>query len=181
MPRPSKYDQNSDHAESVNWAIRNCGTSNFVIMCHSDMIFTQDIISEFAKEIKCPELGAYGIQNHCYVINRDAFNRVHTRMNAIGNWWVVPVANGLYKLKHGSDVEALKTPGKIQLNGFDTSELLILMMWAHAWYTDLDENNRLKPFVDHMCSGHGYTSDDVNASHVGRREAWRNTWGVPVL
>jgi hypothetical protein len=168
------YNQGQDHGNTLNWAMDHCGTRKWVIMCHSDMIFVGDIITELIKGMN-ENTGLYGVYNHCFAVNREAFKKVGVKFNPIMNFRVVPVShNGFdYVIRFGGDPRC-GDQSKI-IYGFDVGELLELMMWANGWqcYMSQFEVNEMTSLVDHLGSGHEYTTNEImKRDHASKRQNW---------
>lgn len=169
-----------DHANTLNWAMANCGESTWVIFCHSDMIFKTNAIGALRKELQ-PDVGLYGIYNHFYAVNREAFRKVGVKFNSIPNLWAIPVQHSGfdYEIRHG--VDPASVPGAKRIYGWDVGELLELAMTAHGWRCDISNNppETLSALIDHLCSGHEYTTNEwMIKSHQDRRDAWMEHYGI---
>ena len=172
----------SDHAETMNWAMENCGSNKWVLFCHSDMAFRQDIIAWFADNV-ADDVGMLGLWSHCFAVNREAFYKVGVKFNAISNFRVVPVKHrGFdYEVRHARDPKSEVEGAKI-LYGWDIGELMELMMIANNWRCMLTSNDlELMMYVDHMCSGHGYVNEETRKSQEHRRQDWLKKYGVQKL
>jgi len=174
-----------DHGNSLNWAIENCGTNKWIIFCHSDIIFKDDIITRFRQEhldswnfIDGDWVGMFGVYNHCYAVNRGAFFKVGVKFNCITNFRAVPVKHiGFdYELKHASDPKCPED-SKI-MYGFDIGELLETMMIANNWYCDISNVHPFCSSLDHMCSGHGYVNEVTRLHQERRRQAWMKEYEI---
>jgi len=180
--RPGKpdYYQGDDHANTINWAMSNCGENKWVIICHSDMIFKKDIISELEKEMN-DYTGLYGIYNHCYAVNREAFFKVGVKFNSISNIKVVPVEHkGFdYVIRSGGDPRCL--PDSKVVYGWDVGELLELIMVSCGWrcFMSQFETTDLSEMVSHLGSGHEYTmSEEMKRDHQNKRGNWMSFYGI---
>jgi len=185
-----------DHGNTLNWAMENCGTSKWIIFCHSDIVFREDIITRFRQANPCklndPQhdkrwdfihgendwVGMFGIYNHCYAVNREAFFKVGVKFNCITNFRGVPVKHSGFdfELKHASDPKC-PVDAKI-MYGFDIGELLETMMIANGWHCDISNVHPFCSSLDHMCSGHGYVNEETRAHQEGRRQDWMRQYGI---
>lgn len=167
-PNPGVYTQISDYTETLNWSMDNCGTNQWVILCHSDMVFVEDIVTEFIQLMN-DQTGMFGIFGHFIAVNREAYRKVGTTFNSISNFRAVPMnAVGFdYQIMHAGDP---KCPADAKIiYGWDTFQLLELMMIANSWLCNVDERHALRFHVSHMCSGHGYLhSKEAIESQQGR-------------
>lgn len=180
-PREPFYCMAADHAETCDWAMANCGNEKWVILCHLDMIFRKDIVSRLAIEMN-DFTGMYGIFNHCFAINRDAFFRVGVGFKDASGFKVFKsTKNGYdFEMSHANDPFCPKDSWV--MNGFDVGELLKVMMIENGWRCLYrNDNAELQAYVDHMCSGHGYVCEEVEASHRDRRSGWLSEYGVEKL
>jgi len=168
-----------DHAETMNWAMENCGTKKWVLFCHSDIVFKGDIISKFIPHMK-DHVGILGIFSHCFAVNREAYYRVGIRFNSIANFRAEPVKhNGFdYEVRHASDPRGCSVDSKI-LYGWDVTELMQLIMIANGWSVDISNNNpNFVYYLEHMCSGHGYVNELTRTYQECRRVGWMQTYGI---
>jgi len=190
-PREPFWHFGDDHGNSLNWAMRNCGSNKWIIFCHSDIVFRDDIITRFREESSLPKsdpqydtrwnfidgqkdwVGMFGIYNHCYAVNRETFFKVGIPFNCITNFRGVPVEhNGFdYELKHASDPKIDLEKSKI-MYGFDIGELTETMMIANGWHCDISNVHPFCSSVDHMCSGHGYVNKITRDHQAWRRQQW---------
>ena len=171
------FNGNDDHANSLNWAIKNCGSNKWIIFCHSDMLFKRDIITPLIALMN-DRSALVGVYNHCYAINRDAFYKVGVRFNAISSFRVIPTPhiNGCdFEIKHKND-PACPADAKV-IYGWDTGQLLELMMIAHGWVCDISGLHPLRDYVEHMGSGHGYTTEVTRESQKARLQDWMRQYG----
>jgi len=195
-PRDPFWHFGDDHGNSLNWAMENCGSNKWIIFCHSDMVFRDDIIARFREESSVPKnhpqhhdmwnfidgeydwVGMFGIYNHCYAVNRETFFKVRIPFNCITNFRGAPVIhNGFdYELKHASDPKC-PADSKI-MYGFDIGELTETMMIANGWHCDISNVHPFCSSVDHMCSGHGYVNEATRAHQESRRQDWMRQYGV---
>jgi len=166
-----------DHGNTLNWAIENCGTNKWIIFCHSDIIFRNDVITRFQEEM-FDWVGMFGVYNHCYAVNREAFSKVGIKFNCITNFRAVPVKHvGFdYQLKHASDP---KCPADAKvIYGFDIGELLEVMMLAYGWHCDVSNVHPFCSSLDHMASGHGYVNEETRTHQEKRRQAWMSQYDI---
>jgi hypothetical protein len=183
MPDPSVFFRNSspsppdcfmadDHANTLNWAIANCGTRKWVIFCHLDMVFVGDIITEFINNMD-RDIGLFGLYNHCFAVNREAFQKVGVKFNSIPGFRAVPVTHSGfdYVIRHSRDPRCT-SDSKI-IYGWDVGELLELIMVANGWRCNISqfEVNDLSSLVEHLGSGHEYTNNEtMKRDHASKRQ-----------
>lgn len=190
QPCKPKYHYGDDHGNTLNWAMENCGNSKWVIFCHSDMVFRKDIISAFRNKMN-DWTGMFGIYNHCYAVNREAFFKVGIKFNCLANFRVQKVKHSGYdyELAHASDPHCDLESAKI-IYGFDVGELMEIMMIANAWECGIFNSVRRSPtdeealwvsYVDHMCSGHGYVNEECRVYQRSRRQQWFDEFGIRKL
>uniref|UniRef100_A0A6M3ITA0 Uncharacterized protein n=1 Tax=viral metagenome TaxID=1070528 RepID=A0A6M3ITA0_9ZZZZ len=179
-----------DHGNTLNWAMENCGKNKWIIFCHSDMIFRGDIITSFIDDMH-DWVGMFGLYNHCYAVNREAYFKVGIKFNCITNFRAVPVKHqGFdFEIRHASDPRCPLDESKI-IYGFDIGEWMEIMMIANRWYCNVinpvrREHHMMTPqeiglmqHVDHMCSGHGYVNNATLAHQESRRQEWLKQYGV---
>jgi hypothetical protein len=176
----SDFFQSDDHANTINWAMENCGTNKWMIVCHSDMIFVTDIVSALMNGMK-DNTGLYGVYNHCFAVNRVAYQKVGIKFNGITNFRAVPVTHQGYDyvIRFGGDSRC--TGNSKIIYGWDVGELLELMMIANGWYCEMHQFSLtdLSVMVEHLGSGHEYTSNDVmKQDHQSKRDNWMEVYGV---
>jgi len=180
FPGPPIYEQGDDQGNSYNWAMANCGTSKWVILCHSDMIFVGDIVTALMKEMN-DYTGLYGVWNHCCAINREAFNNIGVKFNIAVNFRAVPVEHSGfdYVIRHASDPRCPANSKVIY--GWDIGELLELIMVAYGWRCAVSQFmwTDLSVLVDHLGSGHEYTTnEEMKRDHASKRRNWMDRYGI---
>jgi len=146
----------SDHANTMHWAMSNCGTNNWIIFAHSDVIFMGDIITSLIEDMK-DIAGMLGVHSHIMAINRYAYQHLGIKFNSISAFYAVKATDygsGLHVVRHINDPECIDR--SIPLFGWDTGELLRLIMIAHGWKCDIYKNEKYIKTVWHGGSGHGY-------------------------
>lgn len=179
------FDLTSDHGNTLNWAIENCGTNKFVIFCHSDIVFKDDIISQLIDRVH-DLTGVLGVYNQCYIVNRDAYHKVGIKFNNVSGFRAIPTLHQNFdcEIKHGSDPrcsEGLNVYGQ-KIYGWDMGELMELMMIARHWDCDISSTHELRSYVDHMGAGHGYlNSREVVEGQKRRINIWLEKYGVQKL
>jgi hypothetical protein len=180
-PDPPCYWLGDDHANTLNWSMTNCGTNKWVIFCHSDMIFVGDAVTTLVNDLK-DDMGLYGLYNHFYAVNRDAFNKVGVKFNSIDGFRTVPMSPSGdfdYVIRHMDDPRC--TPDSKVIYGWDVGELLELMMIAHGWKCTMSQFalSDLFIMIDHLASGHEYTTNEqMKADHARRRANWMRRYGI---
>ncbi len=185
-PQDSGWMLGADYSNTLNWMMDNCGSNNWVIFCHLDMIFLDgaDILARLRSEMQ-DNVGVFGVYAHCWAINREAYYRVGQKFNCVGSFWLLPtpLINGFdYVLRNGGDPRCNPLPeGAKRLYGFDILELIEVMMVAHGWVCDVNGEHPYRSMVDHMCSGHGYVPEEVAQGQEKRRQYWMNLLGVKAL
>jgi hypothetical protein len=153
IPGEPTWGLGDDYSNTLNWMIENCGSNKWVIFCHLDMIFLDDIITRFRTENFRPDdpnypganfmlgnVGAFGIYAHCFAVNREAFFKVGVKFNCISDLWLLPaIPNGFdYVLRHKRDPRCDHLPdGAKKLYGFDILELIEVVMVANRWHCDI--------------------------------------------
>jgi len=179
-PTPGGWDLGEDYSNTLNWMMDNCGSNKWVIFCHLDMIFLEDIITRLRSEM-LDHVGVFGIYAHCWAINREAYHKVGIRFNTVNSLWLLPVPhNGYdYVMRSGNDKRCNPLPdGAKRLYGFDILELIEVVMMANGWHCDVDGEHPYRSMVDHMCSGHGYVPEVVAQGQETRRQYWQKLLGV---
>jgi hypothetical protein len=179
-PHPPFYHMADDHANTLNWAMEHCGTDKWIIFCHSDMIFKKDFITYLSSHLH-DFVGMWGCYCYCFAVNRDAFLKIGIKFNNISNFRAVPVKhNGFdFEIKYEGDPDCPQTKTAPVVYGWDVGELLQLMMVANNWLCETDrERNNCHLYLDHMCSGHGYVSDETRRFQEARRQAWMKEFNV---
>ena len=174
------WELGSDYYNTLNWMMENCGSNKWVIFCHLDMIFLQDILARLRVDMQ-DHAGLVGVYAHCWAVNREAFYKVGIKFNCRDSFWLLPVnhAGYDYVLRSGRDKRCNPLPdGAKRLYGFDMLELMEVMMVASGWHCDLDGEHPYRSMVDHMCSGHGYVPEHVAQGQESRRQYWMNLLGV---
>jgi len=180
-PSEPEYGLGSDYAETLNWAIDNCGQNKWIIFCHSDMVFIKDIITPFIERMGDWTAGMFGIYGHFIAVNREAYHKINGNFNIISNFRAVPfsAAGFDYIIRHAADPRCPDVPESKTIYGWDTFQLLELMMIANGWVCDVEERHDLKDYVHHMASGHGYLgSKEAVDNRQGIISAWLNTYKV---
>jgi len=163
-PREPCYHMPSDHANTLHWAMDNCGTNKWIIFCHSDAIICKDIITRLMADMN-NETGMYGMFDRCWAVNREAYKKVGVRFNSISAF-MAQEFNGdyfKYRIKHINDPQC--TDYSKPIFGWDTGELTELIMIAHGWRCVTHDNAELYPYVQHGGSGHGYSNRQDFVDH----------------
>jgi hypothetical protein len=181
-PGPPVYDQGDDQGNTCNWAMDYCGTNKWVILCHSDIIFVGDAISMLIKEMN-DHTSLYGVWNHFYAINREAYHRVGVKFNIACNLRATPFIGNPdfnYVIRHAGDSRC--TPDSKVIYGWDIGELMELVMITYGWRCQLGRDNMLTDLnvsIEHLGTGHEYTSNEViKNDHASKRSGWMNQYGI---
>lgn len=168
----------NDHAETVHWAIENCGESQWMIFCHTDIVFLDDVI-EVLKGGIAPNLGMFGIHAHCFILNVEAYQQVGIKFNAVSCFFVeeIKAANSTYVVRHINDPEC-KDKSK-PIFGWDTGRLLELVMVGNKWKCNMNDGTRFNLYVAHGGSGHGYgQKGSIKQEAIKRLEELTQKHGV---
>ena len=168
-PRETCYDLVSDHANTLNWAMANCGTNKWVLFCHTDIVFVKDIVSRLMVDMN-DHTGMIGVFELGYLaVNREAYRKIGVGFNSISAFFVLenkcdPVT---YAVKHLNDPDC--DDHSKPIHGWDTGELLKLIMVANGWRCPLNLSEETLSYVYHGGSGHGYLRNLAQVEFINNR------------
>jgi hypothetical protein len=156
-----------DAALTCQWIMKNCGTAEWVVISHFDIMMRADLISVFRQEMT-HDMGMLG--QHCHgmvAIRRVAYNQCFVGFQSITNFFAVRQPSGIYKLLQGGDERCTDT--SIRIEGFDVGELLELNMRARYWRVIPFTFGFYTEYLYHIGAGSGYHgSQEIGADQRQR-------------
>lgn len=151
-PVPSGSVQMGDDTEwTCEWMARNCGTEQFVVLCHFDLFFFGDFLNRMRSMVTV-NTGMLG--QHCpmMLLNREAMTESRVRFaTGRGHFYATPHPDhpNQFFLYHESDPRAdLSAPH----TGFDQGELLELELRSRGWECD-DLRREFENYFYHFSGG----------------------------
>jgi len=155
----------TDVALTAEWAMNNCGDSDWVVLSHFDIFFKKDVLSFMSSQIQ-HDTGVVG--RHAYgimFINREAFRQSFVGFRTMAGFHLVldpgKVGGEFYKVRINKDGTV---DGKKLIEGFDCFELFELSLgtiWFNAVCTDIAI---FKEYTGHLIQGSGYHNNQATAN-----------------
>lgn len=151
---------------SCNWTVENCGSNQFVVLCHFDLFFTGDFLNLLRRNVT-ERTGMLGQHNPFMLVNRKAFAQSKYRFYApVERFYAVPRTNvpDQFYLYYEGD---RRIPQGCKQTGFDIGELLELEMRVLGWETDA-LRDQYDSYFYHITGG-GRVHSGVELESIRRR------------
>lgn len=150
-----------DVANAYDYAVKNCGNENWIVIAHADLTYQHDILSDLHQFMKS-EVGAIGDCRMLLAINRKAYEQCH-----FGFWTVMGLAafkdttTHEYHLRMSGDprLRFIKPKESIAIRGLDVGDLLLTELLQYGWLIIPIPDNLVRK-VRHHGAGSGYWVQD---------------------
>jgi hypothetical protein len=170
-----------DTAYTCKWMMENCGTNDWVIMSHFDIMFKGDIINVMAQHI-ADDVGMIGQHSQGIVfINRIAYGQTFVEFWPMSGCFAVPFGSpGVFKVRHERDPRCFEKTFRVEQ--FDVAELLEINIQARGWKFVAIEPSVCRDHRDHIVCGSGYNNNQqVENDQRNRVIGMLNSIGVQPL
>lgn len=119
----------ADVARNCDWMVRNCGSAEWCVISHFDVVFKKDFLGRMRQHMT-PDAGMIG--QHCAIVavNRAVYKTCHVGFMSMSDFVAQPISDGSghYRLRHRDDERVKPGDGSVPIRGFDTGQLLELEM-----------------------------------------------------
>ncbi len=146
-------------AAVCEWMLENCGTAEWCLISHFDILWQTDLLKNMAQRIT-PQHGMFGKHDPMMLVRRAAYRQIRVPLRNVADYYAVPYGNR-YRIFHGSDRRRILREDSIYVGGFDVAELFEVMLPAYGWVHEALEEE-FPAGVYHFRSGSGYHGDTVN-------------------